>query len=591
MTPTLTRPGKLAKSSVRESFPYRYEFTISTEFWQKSSSLVVKYFDSKKRKLPYVFEESATGFQRKLLFNFLKALDTDCPADETAERTITATYYYVVVENGGFVFCCDAVDNMLASQYIFNTQDTSTIQEYLVNLGRVEYLISRNNFTKALTPDERAKLGDWEEPLFGKGAWPSLAGSISDKVTLRRNDDGTITFKGNASLNRYPLGEFATVLPIPEFSQDPQKLPVHALVVGCWRRTFSQVRAEVSRIASGGRIPRSIARSIRSALEETTRILWGDDGRVVWIMGEPGSGKEVFAQALHYGARRAVDHKQSPTHSDKVTDGMSSQSIAGITLAELNQRLYGAESHGADCVLELVDQVHGTVFLDEFDKPKEGREIYSALLRVLEAKQFIKRDVSDDQQRIIEKPATCKNVNWILAGAFSQTSPRDAVPSDLWSRLTGFIHLRNPLQEDDNYGGSLFLFAYLRLAARLLNRESIEPLMAALNKSPDARNYTETIACKLLGESNAIDPNCAFVPSKSLGRLAENFQHRLRTKSTFTGDRLDTARGVIKATEAAFKHLQEAALNSPEFSLTKNMFREAALEEAHKALRLSRGPL
>ncbi len=546
-----------------------------------SAPLAVSYwFDD--LMFPRAFYETKTGFQRKLIFNFLSKIEEK--KTEETHISLKPTYYYLVFEDGGFAFCSDAIGysdspGMLPAQYLFEdaSPGDSTIQEYLKNLARVSYMQSQEIWTLGELTDPHKAALDRISPLFGQSGWPSLAGCIVDDLHVRGNKDGSFVFTGRATLKRYPLGEFASVLPIPRYSGDPMLLSRHSLVAACWKDKF----ATISDRFKIPELPRRVSKRIRTALEETTHILWNEDSRVIWIMGEPGSGKEVFAQALHSGGRQGNEKESN--------ESISPQSIAGITLHEFSERLYGTDPSGT-CVIERIDGVKGTIFLDEFDKPKEAREIYSALLRVLEAKQFLKREASSDRQRIIETPGTCKNVNWIMAGAFSQVNPRDSVPQDLWSRLTGFIQLQNPIQED-NYAGSLFLYRYLCLAANILSRETVKPLLRALQKEPSGRTYREIVACKLLDVTHKMNDTDALIPGPSLGQIVDDFQRLVRTKGTFSGDRLDTARGIIKATEAVFNYLRDSALEESDFELGAEKYRDAAIEEGHKGLRLSRGPI
>jgi len=603
-----------------DSFKYRYEFRVqpallTSRARDRTRTMSVKYFDDEGTELPGGYTETPTGFHRKLVFNFLKVLET---YPTGTPEPITATYYYVVTEGHGFVFSIDAViykdtavtpatEVTLPAQYHFVRPSTKTgaspIKEYLWNLGLVnEMQDRRHRIREAVAPgrlidlDELKGLVRTEEgrldrtvprpqgPLFGPRSWPSFAGCVVDEVTLRQ-EGGEFVFVGKAELKRHPLGEFAAVVPIPRFENNPNRFAEHAIVSCSWSAKCAEVQRR-------GPLPpvapprRSVNRAVQTAFEELTRVLWRKKSGVAWIMGEPGSGKEVFARALHYGAARA---KTDTDPNGRPPDGLETQSVAGVTLREFNQRLFGATTPNGPSIVEVVDEVHGTVFLDEFDKPKEPREIYSALLRVWEAKQFIKIGISADNQ-IVEAPQDAKSVSWIMAGAFSQRDPRKTVPHDLWGRLGGFIRLDNPVEED-GYGAALFLYQYLRLVANLLDDKSVAPLIEAIRKQPDARNYPEAIASKLIGVDGSLSEQAAFVPWRAVGRLADEFQLVLRTKRVFASDRLDTARGIFKATEAAFNYLKEMALDRQDFSLNSEDLRGEAVREARKAIRLSRGPM
>ena len=435
--------------------------------------------------------------------------------------------------------------------------------------------------------------------FFHIGNWPYSSGFVEDKFSIEKLQAG-IRFSGSGKLRRYPLGEFAGFVPIPTF-KDPMEIPKHGLVVGSLGKP-----PPVGEVHSADtQYPRH-TQNVRSALEELTRILWADGGMTTWIMGQPGSGKEVFAQALHHGAGRSIKLAQVRAKRDKkenlraavdhmaLLDGFAIQSVASITLDEFNNRLFGVPKEGkGHCIVDVIDELHGTIFLDEFDKPEKPFLLYSSLLRVLEAGQFIRRTYDETRGRVVETPGVSKSVNWIFAGAFTQVDPRKKVPFDLWSRLKGFIHLRNPLEDsmDTNYGATLFLYRYFGLAANILGEKNLRPLLDAVSSEPNKRNYRQQVACVLLGYTKAkLDGPRTFVPTDDLRRFAFDFQRILNRNPTFSGDRLDSPRGIFKATEAAFYFLRERVFDGEISPLTNPDILGGALTEAHKALRLSRGP-
>ena len=492
-----------------------------------------------------------------------------------------AKYCYIIFDKNSFLFCMDFVVSKnpkfrvaVPAQYLYEKE--TTIQEYLSNLSKV-----------------RDKLGtEGGSPFREPENWPFVSGFIEDKFDIEKLKAG-VKFSGTGKLMRHPLGEFVGLAPIPNF-RDPTIISEHGIVVGT-----------LENCQQGCPPLRRPTQSVLSALEELTRILWRDGGLSTWIMGQPGTGKEVFAQALHHGSGRAIKYDETELEKAekvnfenaaelmKLTDGFAVQSIAGVTLEEFNNRLYAvSKDANGHCVMDVIDRLNGTIFLDEFDKPEKHFLLYSALLRVLEAGKYLKRAYLDGDGRVKETPSSCKNVNWIFAGAFTQIDPRMHVPFDLWSRLKGFIQLRNPLEDekDINYGATLFLYWYLRLVSGILEHGNLGPLMEAVSRIPDQRSYREHVACILLGQRTQLVGSQSFLPSSELQDFASHFQRLLIRKTKFSGDRLDSPRGIFKATEAAFNFLREKVFHGEALPLSNIAIRDAALEAAHDSLRLSRGP-
>ena len=248
----------------------------------------------------------------------------------------------------------------------------------------------------------------------------------------------------------------------------------------------------------------------------------------------------------------------------------------------------------------------GTIFLDEFDKPAQWREIYSALLRVLEAEEYIRRTVHED--RIVTSPATYKDVSWVMAGAFFQVDPRESIPRDLWSRMTGLLNLKNPVAGDCDYGATLFMYAYLRqvgatlAAARSKPEEGITMLLEAVSKFSAGITFRESVALRILGialPDHAEAARKVFRPQAGLRTLANDFAKHLRFLTKFVGDATDTPRGIMKAADAAFRVVRDRCIANPALWLGDNTFdgkvaaneaAESARDAAHNVLVLSRGP-
>ena len=158
---------------------------------------------------------------------------------------------------------------------------------------------------------------------------------------------------------------------------------------------------------------------IREAISLARKVA-GTDATVL-LMGETGTGKEVFAQAIHQGSKRS----QKP--------------FVALNCSALNKELLESELFGhkegsftgaSKEKKGLMEEAHtGTIFLDEIGEMHI--ELQAKLLRVLETKEFIK--VGDTRAirvdvRIIA--ATNKNLLYeVDAGKFRE---------DLFYRLNAF---------------------------------------------------------------------------------------------------------------------------------------------------------
>jgi DNA-binding NtrC family response regulator len=162
----------------------------------------------------------------------------------------------------------------------------------------------------------------------------------------------------------------------------------------------------------------SLARKV--AITETT----------VLLTGETGTGKEVFAQAIHNGSKR------------------SQNSFVALNCSALNKELLESELFGhmegsfTGAIKNkkgLIEEANGgTLFLDEIGEMHI--ELQAKLLRVLETKEFIK--VGDTKTQLADTriiAATNKNLlSEVAAGKFRE---------DLFYRLNTFTILLPSLRD------------------------------------------------------------------------------------------------------------------------------------------------
>ena len=150
----------------------------------------------------------------------------------------------------------------------------------------------------------------------------------------------------------------------------------------------------------------------------------------VLLTGETGTGKEIFAQAIHYGSKRAKQHfvaVNCSTFSKELLESEMFGHRAGSFTGALKDK---------KGLLEEAD--HGTLFLDEIGEM--AFELQAKLLRILETGEYIKvGDTKPTRVNVRFIAATNRNLQEeIAAGRFRE---------DLFYRLSVFQVALPPLRE------------------------------------------------------------------------------------------------------------------------------------------------
>jgi len=167
---------------------------------------------------------------------------------------------------------------------------------------------------------------------------------------------------------------------------------------------------------------------IKNAIEMAQKVAVTDT--TVLLLGETGTGKEVFAQAIHLGSQRA-------------NKPFVALNCSAFSRELLESELFGHKAGSFTGALKdkkgLVEEAQGgTIFLDEIGEMPV--DLQAKLLRLLETKQFIK--VGETQTReadIRVVAATNRNLeSEISAGHFRE---------DLYYRLNVFSILLPPLRD------------------------------------------------------------------------------------------------------------------------------------------------
>lgn len=196
----------------------------------------------------------------------------------------------------------------------------------------------------------------------------------------------------------------------------------------------------------------------------------------VLLTGETGTGKEVFAQAIHYSSKRAR------------------QNFVAVNCSSFSKELLESEMFGHKAgsftgalkdKKELFEEANnGTIFLDEIGEM--AFELQAKLLRILETGEYIKiGDTKPTRVNVRIIAATNRNLSQeIVAGRFRE---------DLFYRLSVFqIHLP-PLRER---AGDIRLLAkaFIKSFAEQLARPVVEiapAFLEALDSQPWKGNIRE----------------------------------------------------------------------------------------------------
>ena len=196
----------------------------------------------------------------------------------------------------------------------------------------------------------------------------------------------------------------------------------------------------------------------------------------VLLTGETGTGKEVFAQAIHYSSKRARQN-------------FVAVNCSSFSKELLESEMFGHKAGSFTGALKdkkgLFEEANnGTIFLDEIGEM--AFELQAKLLRILETGEYIKiGDTKPTRVNVRIIAATNRNLSQeIVAGRFRE---------DLFYRLSVFqIHLQ-PLRER---AGDIRLLAkaFIKSFAEQLARPVVEiapAFLEALDSQPWKGNIRE----------------------------------------------------------------------------------------------------
>ena len=196
----------------------------------------------------------------------------------------------------------------------------------------------------------------------------------------------------------------------------------------------------------------------------------------VLLTGETGTGKEVFAQAIHYSSKRARQN-------------FVAVNCSSFSKELLESEMFGHKAGSFTGALKdkkgLFEEANnGTIFLDEIGEM--AFELQAKLLRILETGEYIKiGDTKPTRVNVRIIAATNRNLSQeIVAGRFRE---------DLFYRLSVFQIHRPPLRER---AGDIRLLAkaFIKSFAEQLARPVVEiapAFLEALDSQPWKGNIRE----------------------------------------------------------------------------------------------------
>lgn len=196
----------------------------------------------------------------------------------------------------------------------------------------------------------------------------------------------------------------------------------------------------------------------------------------VLLTGETGTGKEVFAQAIHYSSKRARQN-------------FVAVNCSSFSKELLESEMFGHKAGSFTGALKdkkgLFEEANnGTIFLDEIGEM--AFELQAKLLRILETGEYIKiGDTKPTRVNVRIIAATNRNLSQeIVAGRFRE---------DLFYRLSVFqIHL--PLLRERAGDIRLLAKAFIKSFAEQLARPVVEiapAFLEALDSQPWKGNIRE----------------------------------------------------------------------------------------------------
>ena len=250
------------------------------------------------------------------------------------------------------------------------------------------------------------------------------------------------------------------------------------------------------------------------ALESLSSALASGKPPLVLITGSPGSGKEAYAAALHYGRIENWDEDETKAAAG-AEECYKICSLAGKTEKELDNWLN----------IELNEIVNGgTVFFDECDKP--DKSVRSHLLRLLEQRIYQPLDPASNE-------INCKNITFVLGAGKRLAEVQKEEPADFWTRMEYHIEVGDPLMAPTNEERkrvikSFFLHFWWDTTSKWLEGVIGKPTLNwddYFSTKPTGLEIAEAVFSNAIG----IIKNGILEPSEPAYQIADRFAENLST--------------------------------------------------------------
>lgn len=508
-------------------------------------------------------------------------------------KSIFISYIYIILGGGGNTYICydaisvkDGQDNketLTPALFVKNTKINSFINKDLKKIFKIIKCRSTQLSESCHVHLDLKKILEHQLNQLLQSGHVHLNVDF-EKIDLNYKDNGKQGYKfiihQKIKFFRYPWGEGIKVFPVPKLPK-PGNAPKHGQTFGIDGDGCNEIWDSIEKLNSILRIP---------------------GNKKVFIQGEPGSGKEVFAHAIHYGS------------ASSKPNNFVIRAVAGADTQELRKLLFGRTVDGVSLPGLIKKANGGTLFLDEFDKI--NKDFYPELLRVLEAEEY----VSVDGKEILK----VGKVNWIFAGAFMGTAVSNAksdLPQDFWSRLTSYIMIENPIQfqllkdkdspsQSEDYIISKDFFCKPRKRYSKYSYAQIVFLYFFLQEAVEKGRGVDNITTDNEGDFRSGIIRILFIecyfgllqPSWQLLKFADDFNKKINggiylnpidslLKPNRKKDLLDSVRSIRQAAKVAFSKCYYSALkaeNPANFWDKQKDDRDKALEEAVKSVKNAR---
>lgn len=360
-------------------------------------------------------------------------------------------------------------------------------------------------------------------------------GTIADGVKAIQNGAFNYITKGDDNDKIIPLVNQAMDKALLQFNKFQQEKKPNT------KYSFANI------IGSSKAIQEAVSLARKVAATDTT----------VLLLGETGTGKEVFASAIHYESERRL--------MPFVAINCSSFS-ADLLESELFGYKAGAFTGALKDKKGLIEEAqHGTLFLDEIGEMSQ--ELQAKLLRVLESKTFIK--LGDTQ-------TTKANVRIMAATNRDLKKEADAgnFRLDLYYRLSVFT-ISLPSLNDRKADIELLANYYLKEFATKMGKRHLKmdaDFLALLNKHHwkgnirELKNVMERLV--ILTDDDTLTPSLLppdfkyeNIDHNSLDLANIEKQHIQKVLAHTNGNKTETARLLGIGVTTLYRKLDEYKLN------------------------------